>query len=259
MNNNRRRPPRSVTLFFALIPVALLVAGCHAPLGGEADGELAIRLQGSLPGMDGGVEYVARMYVVNAAYEDLLRRGAAYDDFLELNYYSLDNTDVAPNAELLAYYHELEAEYDDELVPDLILKAPIKFGGRPYYQFTVSGGGGSVTLPGVPSGRSYLVFIEFFEKGVDYDEADAIDETVLWRDGDPYDTELGGEDPATSQFFVSPEDGTREIAVEAFQEVLTVYRDRTQLPFIDPVFVEAGRTAIASLQLRSLLENGATD
>ncbi len=236
-----------------------LLTACYAPLVAESAGELSVRLQGSLPGMESGATYVARMYVVNAAYEDLLRRGAAYDDFLELNYYSVEAAGLVPNAELLAYYHKLELEYDDDLVPDLILKAPIKFGGRPYYQFTVSAGSGSLTLPGVPSNRSYLVFIEFFEPGVDYDEADAVDETVLWRDGDPYDTVLGGTDPTESGYLVNPDDGTRADAIEKFEAVRALYRDREQLPFIDPVFVPSGRTAVAALQLRSTSETDVLD
>src|SRR6056297_1300750 len=69
-----------------LIGLVLVLAGCFAPLGQSSEGSLAINA--TLPGSiftQATDSYVARVYVANLDYENLVRRFMAYQDFLDEN------------------------------------------------------------------------------------------------------------------------------------------------------------------------------
>ncbi len=264
-----------VTLVTLALLMALLLSACYAPLADSGEGSIAMSI--SLPGSIFAQEtiepgttqnFVARVYVGNLAYEDLIRRFVAYDDFIDENYYS----DVLWQAELDPeivgvlenYYTQVEATMDD-LEEDVVLKAATMFGGKPYYDVVLSvqvdgegnaTGGGSFTLPGIPAGRSYVVFFDVYEVGdQDKDDAEIVAYSRVWQsDPDPYEEmfEANGSglvlDQVTGE--TDPEEALAA-ARAALQAVLSEYRNREKHP-VSPVFVEAGKTV--EIQLEVIVE-----
>ncbi len=266
---------RAVAHVTLALLMALLLSACYAPLADSGEGSIAMSI--SLPGSIFAQEtiepgttqnFVARVYVGNLAYEDLIRRFVAYDDFIDENYYS----DVLWQAELDPeivgvlenYYTQVEATMDD-LEEDVVLKAATMFGGKPYYDVVLSvqvdgegnaTGGGSFTLPGIPAGRSYVVFFDVYEVGdQDKDDADIVAYSRVWQsDPDPYEEmfEANGSglvlDQVTGE--TDPEEALAA-ARAALQAVLSEYRNREKHP-VSPVFVEAGKTV--EIQLEVIVE-----
>ena len=225
-----------------VLGLILLLAGCFAPLGQSSEGSLAINA--SLPGSiftQATQTYVARVYVVSLTYEDLIRRYAAYDDFLTEN--------DPPGSAWAAYYDELEEERDD-LDIDLALKAAIDFGGNPYFDINVSadvGGGsdsGSFTITGVPAGRDYTVFIDIYNPGDEDDEdADSAAYSELFTSATvPYDEVF----PTPGEVGIGAPLST---AISAFQAVLAEYTNTTKHPVVS-VSVEEGETATIDLEIK---------
>lgn len=205
----RRRAAAHETLLTVPLLVALLLSACYAPLADSGEGTIAMTI--TLPGAIFAQEtvdpepfstqnFVARIYVGNMAYEDLIRRFVAYDDFLQENYYDLfdrleDEGFVAELSEvvdlgvvqtaLLPYYQQVETIMDD-LEERVILNAATKFGGYPYYDvaLTVADGQvtGSFTISGVPAGREYVVIIDVFEAGdQNDDDAEPVAYGEVWE------------------------------------------------------------------------------
>ncbi|MFP4432715.1 MAG: hypothetical protein ACLFPV_15805, partial [Spirochaetaceae bacterium] len=232
--------PRIVPIRLAqaglVLSLVLILAGCFAPLGRSSEGSLAINA--SLPGSiftQATESYVARVYVANLDYEDLVRRFLAYQDFLDEN--------PSPGSAWESFYNELEEEKEDIDI-DLALKAVMSFGGNPYVDIAITQSGalaegddGSFTIAGLPAGRSYTVYIDVYNAGDEDDEdEDNVAESRLFTDGNPYD-----------DMFVDSDDGivgenTLAAAQTAFNNVFDDYTDTTAHPVVS-TFVEEGETA----------------
>ncbi|TVR32928.1 MAG: hypothetical protein EA404_06255 [Spirochaetaceae bacterium] len=256
--------------------INLLLAGCYAPLADSGEGSIAMKvsLPGSILAQQSSESFVARIYVGNLAYEDLLRRFAAYDDFLEENYYyyvdnpsQMEELDSEVREQLLnvlvPYYQQVEATMDD-LEEDVILKAATMFGGNPYYDVTfsvrledgVAVGGGSFTLPGIPAGREYVVFFDVYEPGdQDRDDADMVAYSRVWREADPYQELFrtgngNGDDRGGGGIVVldGPNPPEVEDARAALAAVRAAYADKRAYPVVS-VLVESGKTATIAVDV----------
>lgn len=243
----------------ALCALVLTVSACFSPLQGVEDGTLAVRL--SFP--DGihtmeNESLVGRLYVVNAAYEVLLRTVLAYEDFLDVFYYDIPIEQFADYPMLLPVLLRLE-EILDDLEEDLMLKAPVMFGGKPFYDFSVSNptAGGSVTPPGVPADRAYFVYLDMWYPGEqDKDDADPVFESVAWYERDPYEELLSGfaeipSDQRLATVWTDPLEAFNA-ARTLFNNLKAAYLDSDTYPFIPATFVRRGRTATVQLQMRAL-------
>ncbi len=232
-----------------LLGLVLVLAGCFAPLGQSSEGSLAINA--SLPGSiftQATNSYVARVYVANLDYEDLIRRFSAYQDFLDEN--------DPPGSAWVDFYNGLEEEKEDIDI-DMALKAVMSFGGNPYVDIaisspndfgSVSGESGSFTIAGLPAGRSYAVYMDIYVAGQEDDEdASSVAESEFFTSGTtPYDamfpTGGTGDDGI-------PSSNTLAAAQTAFNNVLNEYTDTTTHPIVS-AFVEEGKTATITLTLR---------
>lgn len=170
--------PAGVAIAAALVLTVL--TACYAPLGVEATGGLAINmtLPGSISAQSGG-SYIARVIVFNQEYEDQLRRAIAIGMFVDEN-----KDQVVLTSEVRAYLDSLEDEAE-ELLANLLLRAPVRFGGKYYIDIPINtgSGAGEFVLPGIPAGRSYIVYARLFESGVPFDEDDdPAYESLVWED-----------------------------------------------------------------------------
>ena len=249
----------------ATLAMSLLLAGCYAPLADSGEGSIAMQvsLPGSIFAQQSSESFVARIYVGNLTYEDLLRRFAAYDDFLEENYYYwADSAGGIPNEEtfwnvLVPYYQQVEATMD-ELEEDVILKAATMFGGNPYYdvEFSVqiedgtAVGGGSFRLPGIPAGREYVVFFDVYAPGdQDKDDADLVAYSRVWRVADPYQELFrdGGSRGGAGIVELTGTTSVEEVR-DALAAVRAAYGDKSAYPVVS-VLVESGKTATIAVDV----------
>ena len=165
----------SVALAAALLLTVL--TACYAPLGVESTGGLAINM--TLPGSifaQSTDSYIARVIVFNQAYERQLRRAIAIGMFVDEN----DSGSFLP--EVQSFLDSLEDEAED-LLADLLLRAPVRFGGKYYIDIPINLGSGSgeLVLPGIPAGRSYIIYARLFPSGMSFDEDDEPKyENVVW-------------------------------------------------------------------------------
>ncbi len=232
-----------------VIGLVLSVAGCFAPLGESSDGALAINA--SVPGeifTQASQTFVARTYVANLDYEDLVRRFLAYEDFLDVN----EELDTSGWQD---YFDQLEEEKDDIDI-DMALKAVIKFGGNPYVDVTISSTGvvgdtGSFTITGLPADRDYTVYMDVYRPGdEDDDDADNQAESELFTSGSTPWNEMfpNGDDPPNTGDPGVASSNTLAAAQTAFNNVLTEYTNTAKHPVIS-AFVEEGETATINLDL----------
>ncbi|TVR07074.1 MAG: hypothetical protein EA403_00195 [Spirochaetaceae bacterium] len=250
----------TVAVVLALI---FALSSCFSPLQGVNEGNLAVRV--SFPDGIHAMEsesLVGRLYVINAAYEGLLRTVLAYEDFLDVFYYDVPISAFNDYPILLQAFLRLE-EFLDKREEELILKAPVMFGGKPYFDFNVNDprGGGSVTPPGVPADRAYFVYLDMWNPGEqDQDDADPVFESVAWDESDPYEDLLSEFGDASPGDRLSMLGGTPlEIfngAESLFNDVRAAYRDREAYPFISAAFVPRGGTAEITLQMREFPSTG---
>ena len=218
-----------------LAGLIVVLAGCYATLGKEADGNLAVNA--ALPGVDvqPGTTYVARIYISTLDYEDLVRQYLAYEDFLD------ENGDAST---WIGYYNDLETERDNIEI-DLALKGVVKFGGKPYIdvEIVVGADPGSFTITGIPAGKEYTAYIQVFNQGDEDDEdADPVWDSELFSSSTtPYD-----------DFFPAPGDvapgASSAAAQSAFETVLAGYRDTATYP-VYSVAIEEGETSTLTLTL----------
>ena len=183
MNDSFKRTLQKAIVVFVAAAVAIGLSACYAPLGASGTGNLAVNV--TVPGSiftQSTQSYVARVLVVNQAYEQKLRRTIGIGMFVDEN----DNVNMS-NPGVQKFFDDLEDE-ETEGVIDLILKATVKFGGKYFYDTLITAdvaSGGSFLLPGIPAGRSYLVYFELYEPGQQEDEdAPPIYESIVW-DYDP--------------------------------------------------------------------------
>jgi hypothetical protein len=234
-----------------LLGLILVLAGCFAPLGQSSEGSLAINA--SLPGSiftQATDSFVARVYVANLDYEDLVRRFMAYEDFLD------ENEDFVTPA-WVDFYNTLEEEKEDIDI-DMALKAVMSFGGNPYVDIAIdstgSGDSGSFTIAGLPAGRSYAVYMDVYLAGDEDDEdAPSQAESELFTSGTtPYDAMFPGspDDPDDPRDDPGIASSNSLIAAQAaFNNVLNEYTDTTAHPIVS-AFVEEGETATINLTIR---------
>lgn len=157
----------------------------------------------------------------------------------------------------------------DDLEEGVILKAATMFGGKPYYDVVLSvlrdpennvTGGGSFTLPGIPAGRSYVVFFDVYAVGdQDKDDADIVAYSRVWQsDPDPYQQMF----EATNDGFVLSRLATElnledsDVGAWARAEAESVFRDvRDEFggtvthEVIRSPIVEAGKTVTIELEV----------
>ena len=246
---NTRKGGHTILRLAVLAGLILVLAGCYATLGKEADGNLAVNAK--LPGVDvqPGDTYVARVYIATLDYEDLVRQFLAYEDFLD------EYKDIVLNWS--GYYNDLETERDNIEI-DLALKGVVTFGGKPYVDVEIVKGidnAGSFTITGIPAGKEYTGYIQVFNSGDEDDE----DEDPVWdselfsssttpyRDMfDPDDDENGTPEIGDPGYVSST--ATPAVAEAAFETVLAAYRDTATYPVFS-VAINEGETASLTLTL----------
>ncbi len=234
---NTRKGGHTILRLAVLAGLILVLAGCYATLGKEADGNLAVNAK--LPGVDvqPGDTYVARVYIATLDYEDLVRQFLAYEDFLDEN--SADTWS--------GYYNDLETERDNIEI-DLALKGVVTFGGKPYVDVEIVVGvdPGSFTITGIPAGKEYTGYIQVFNEGEqdDEDKDPKWDSELFSSSTTPYDAMFTGGSPPGD---VLPTASSAE-AEAAFETVLAAYRDTATYPVFS-VAINEGETATLTLTL----------
>ncbi len=250
---------KSTTLVTIAVVCALTLSlsSCFSPLQGVNEGNLSVRVffPDAIHTMETTESLVGRLYVINAAYEVLLRTVLAYEDFLDVFYYDVPIQEFNDYPILLQAFLQLEAILDD-LEEDLILKAPVMFGGKPYFDFVVNNprDGGSITPPGVPADRAYFVYLDMWHPGEqDQDDAEPVYESVAWDESDPSVAleEYWNADRLVRLSMLGGNDLTAfETAHSLFTTFLADYRDTQGFPFIPAALVPRGGTASMTLQMR---------
>ena len=161
-----------IAVVFAVLVLVLLLSSCFAFLP-QDNGYLSIDME--LPALAKGPgDQPVVIFVANAEMEDSIK---------ELLWLIDKETEVG-----------LSSQEEDRLVDLAVALANrglVKFGGDPFLRTTIPEAdlSGSISIPGVPAGRSYFVKVFVFQAGQDIVSIDDLSEVVLEWENQLFDTE----------------------------------------------------------------------
>jgi hypothetical protein len=132
---------------------AMLLTSCYAPLVNQ-DASLSLSVKNVSPEL---ADNQAILILIDSSYKSSLAEMLYLISKGRQNNGSLDSTD---------------ADRLTTLAKEIVTNGMVKFGGYPFYQLSLSGPSGVISIPGIPADRSYFAKLFVFVSGYSFDPKD---------------------------------------------------------------------------------------